>query len=217
MKIKVLEENPERIKVQLQGINRAYANAIRRIAISEVPCMAIDEIVVLENSSIMYDELLAHRLGLIPLKTDLSRYVLPKDCNCDNPLGCPKCKVLLVLDAETTETSREVLSGELISEDTATIPIKPNIPIVKLAPGQKIKLEAYARLGIGKEHAKWQAASISVLKSESKEGIEDLENDHTLEIESAGSLSAREIFLKAIEIINERLQEFTEITRSIKK
>ncbi len=214
MKIKVLEKNADRVKVQLQGIDRAYANAIRRIAISEVPCMAIDEIVVLENSSIMYDELLAHRLGLIPLKTDLSRYVLPKDCNCNNPLGCPKCRVLLVLDVEATETSKEVLSGELISEEPTTIPTSPKIPIVKLAPGQKVKLEAYARLGIGKEHAKWQAVNISVLKSTTKE---DTENDYTLEIESSGALSANEIFVKSIEIINARLQEFTEKTRSITK
>ena len=214
MKIKVLEKNADRVKVQLQGIDRAYANAIRRIAISEVPCMAIDEIVVLENSSIMYDELLAHRLGLIPLKTDLSRYVLPKDCDCKTPLGCPKCRVLLVLDVEATETSKEVLSGELISEEPTTIPTSPKIPIVKLAPGQKIKLEAYARLGIGKEHAKWQAANISILKSTTKE---DTENDYTLEIESSGALPANEIFVKSIEIINARLQEFTEKTRSITK
>lgn len=214
MNIKILEENADRVKVRLQGIDRAYANSIRRIAISEVPCMAIDEIVVLENSSIMYDELLAHRLGLIPLKTDLSRYVLPKDCDCDNPLGCPKCRVLLVLDVEATETSKEILSGELISEEPTTTPINPNIPIVKLAPGQKVKLEAYARLGIGKEHAKWQPTTISVLKSFNEE---DTENDYILEIESTGALPASEIFVKATEIINARLKEFTEKTRSINK
>ena len=213
MKLKILEKSTDSVKIQLQGVSLAYANAIRRIALSEVPVMAIDEIVILENSSIIYDELLAHRLGLIPLKTDLSRYVLPKDCDCGNPLGCLKCRVLLVLDSGAKESVKEILSGELISEDEAIIPVRYDIPIVKVAPGQKVKLEAYARLGTGKEHAKWQAANVSILKRIK----ENTENDHTLEIESTGSLPAIEIFSKAVEILRNRLQEFTEKTRSLKK
>ncbi len=213
MKLKILEKSTDSVKIQLQGVSLAYANAIRRIALSEVPVMAIDEIVILENSSIIYDELLAHRLGLIPLKTDLSRYVLPKDCDCGNPLGCLKCRVLLVLDSGAKESVKEILSGELISEDEAIIPVRSDIPIVKVAPGHKVKLEAYARLGTGKEHAKWQAANVSILKRIK----ENTENDHTLEIESTGSLPAIEIFLKATEILRNRLQEFTEKTRSLKK
>ena len=213
MKLKILEKSTDSVKIQLQGVSLAYANAIRRIALSEVPVMAIDEIVILENSSIIYDELLAHRLGLIPLKTDLSRYVLPKDCDCGNPLGCLKCRVLLVLDSEAKESVKEILSGELISEDEAIIPVRSDIPIVKVAPGQKVKLEAYARLGTGKEHAKWQAANVSILKRIK----ENTENDYTLEIESTGSLPAIEIFSKAVEILRNRLQEFTEKTRSLKK
>ncbi len=214
MKIEVLEKSEGRIKVHLQGVSRAYASAIRRIALSEVPVMAIDEIVILDNSSIIYDELLAHRLGLVPLKTDLSRYVMPKDCDCDNPLGCPKCRVLLVLDAEANEKTKEISTGDLRSEDEFTIPISPSIPILKLARGQKVKLEAYARLGKGKEHAKWQAASVSVLKPASKE---DTGDDYILEIESVGSLSASEIFVKAVELLNEKLQEFAEKSRGKKE
>tara|TARA_B100002003_G_scaffold153825_1_gene142643 strand:+ start:35 stop:676 length:642 start_codon:yes stop_codon:yes gene_type:complete len=213
VKLKILEKSTDSVKIQLQGVSLAYANAIRRIALSEVPVMAIDEIVILENSSIIYDELLAHRLGLIPLKTDLSRYVLPKDCDCGNPLGCLKCRVLLVLDSGAKESVKEILSEELISADEAIIPVRPDIPIVKVAPGQKVKLEAYARLGTGKEHAKWQAANVSILKCIK----ENTENDYTLEIESTGSLPAIEIFSKAVEILRNRLQEFTEKTRSLKK
>jgi DNA-directed RNA polymerase subunit D len=213
VKLKILEKSTDSVKIQLQGVSLAYANAIRRIALSEVPVMAIDEIVILENSSIIYDELLAHRLGLIPLKTDLSRYVLPKDCDCGNPLGCLKCSVSLVLDSGAKESVKEILSEELISADEAIIPVRPDIPIVKVAPGQKVKLEAYARLGTGKEHAKWQAANVSILKCIK----ENTENDYTLEIESTGALPAIEIFSKAVEILRNRLQEFTEKTRSLKK
>ncbi len=214
MKIKVLEKSTDRVKIQLQGISLSYANAIRRIALSEVPVMAIDNIVILENSSIMYDELLAHRLGLIPLKTDLSKYVLPKDCDCDNSLGCLKCSVSLVLDSGDSDSTKEILSGQLKSvSDTTTIPINSDIPIVKVAPGQKVSLEAYARLGTGKEHAKWQASNVSILKLTK----EDTDNDYTLEIESTGALSAIEIFVKATEILRNELREFTEKTGGLKK
>ncbi len=169
---------------------------------------------ILENSSIVYDELLAHRLGLIPLKTDLTRYVLPEDCDCGNPLGCPRCRVLLVLDAESGDGTREVISDDIRTEDEYTIPISPSIPIVKLARGQKVKLEAYARLGKGKEHSKWQPASISVLKPASEK---DTGEDYILEIESVGSLSASLIFVKAVEILDDKLHEFIDKTRSLKK
>ena len=214
MKIKVLEKSTDRVKIQLQGISLSYANAIRRIALSEVPVMAIDNIIIIENSSIMYDELLAHRLGLIPLKTDLSKYVLPKDCDCDNSLGCLKCSVSLVLDSGNNDSTKEILSGQLKSvSDTTTIPINSDIPIVKVAPGQKVSLEAYARLGTGKEHAKWQASNVSILKLTK----EDTDNDYTLEIESTGALSAIEIFVKATEILRNELREFTEKTGGLKK
>jgi DNA-directed RNA polymerase subunit D len=187
----------------MRGIDRAYANAIRRLAISQVPTMAIDDVVILENSSVMFDELVAHRLGLIPLKTDLSRYNLPEDCDCKSALGCQKCRVLLVLDAEASDKVRPVNSGDLVSEDSETKPISDLIPIVKLAPGQKIKLEAYARLGKGSEHAKWQATSASVLMETGKP------DEFELYIESVGSLPAPEIFTRALEKLLKSLQDFS--------
>lgn len=211
VEIQVLEQDETKIKVIIKGIHRSYVNAIRRFAISEVPTMAIDEVVIIENSSIMYDELLAHRLGLIPLKTDLTRYVLPEECECKSALGCPKCRVLIVLDAEATDKTKVVYSGDLRSEDNFVKPISNSIPIVKLAPRQVIKLEAYARLGKGKEHAKWQPTTVSVLKPISEE-----EDAHMLYIESSGSLPAREILIKAVEILHKKLLDFSEKAKSVK-
>ena len=200
--IEVIESSEEAVKVKMKGVDRTYANAIRRFAISEVPSMAIDEVVILENSSVMYDELLAHRLGLLPLKTDLETYILPEQCDCRNPLGCSKCRVLLVLDAQARDKVLTVYSGNLVSEDKEIIPIADNIPIVKLAPGQKVKLEAYAKLGKGKDHAKWQPVSASVLTETNKE------NEFDLYIESVGSLAAPTILAKAAEILHGKLEDF---------
>jgi DNA-directed RNA polymerase subunit D len=209
-KVKVLEESDEKVSLQIEGIDRSYANAIRRFCISEVPAMAIDDIVILENSSVLYDEILAHRLGMIPLRTDLERYVLPEKCDCGNPLGCQKCRVLIVLDAVAHDKSRTVLSGDLVSEDREIRPVSANIPIVKLAAGQSVKLEAYARLGRAREHAKWQPATISVLLDGKPEG------SFILKVESSGSMPAKEIVTRAIEKLQEKFQDLhNEVTSKV--
>jgi len=154
--VSVIEEDGSSVKVRVRGIPLEYAAALRRFMISEVPTLAIDSIAILENTSPVYDEVIAHRLGLIPLRADPRKY--SGDCG-----GSP-CQVLLVLDAHADGEPRVVHSGELVSEDPDVKPVSPDVPITKLAPGQRIKLEAYARVGRGKEHAKWQPVSVSVLK-----------------------------------------------------
>ena len=163
--------------------------------------MAIDVVVILENSSVLYDEILAHRLGMIPIRTDLSRYNLPEECDCGNPLGCHKCRVLFVLDAKGRDKVSTVASGDLVSEDREVRPVSESIPLVKLAVGQSVKLEAYARLGRGKEHAKWQPCTVAILTDGKKEGA------FNLTVESTGALPAREIVLKAIELLEKKLKE----------
>ncbi len=64
--VEVIEKSDERIVVRFNNIPRQYVNSLRRLAISEVPTLAIDDVVILENSSVMHDEAVAHRLGLIP-------------------------------------------------------------------------------------------------------------------------------------------------------
>ena len=202
--IKILESSDSRIKVSIKGVDRVYANALRRFAISEVPCMAIDDVVIQQNSSVLYDEILAHRLGLIPLSTDLKGYVLPQDCSCKTDLGCSKCRVLLVLNAVATDDVKTIYSGDLRSEDESVKPYVDNIPIVKLAPDHEIKLEAYAKLGKGRDHAKWQPVSVSTLTD-----TEDPSTFH-LTLESTGSLPASDILSEATNILNTKLNEITE-------
>jgi len=164
MEIEILNIDNKKISFILKGVTPPLANAIRRVIISEVPSMAIDDITVLENTSPMYDDILAHRLGLIPLTTDLDSYLLPEECNCGSELGCSKCRSILTLDVEAEKNSKTIYSGDLKSSDPAIKPVNPDIPIVKLAQGQKIKLESYAKLGRGKDHAKWQPISVCSYK-----------------------------------------------------
>ncbi len=164
MEIKVLEKDDKNMRLMIKEVDVPYVNALRRVIVSEVPCMAIDEVVMLENSSIMQDETIAHRLGLVPLKTDLEGYNLPEDCKCQSEFGCNLCRVTLTLDVEAKEGTRSVYSGELVSENKEVTPVSDTIPIVKLAKEQKLRLEAYARLGKGKNHAKWQPVSMCAYK-----------------------------------------------------
>lgn len=160
----MLEKDDDRLRLLIQGADIPYMNALRRIVTSEVPCMAIDEIVMVENSSVLQDETIAHRLGLIPLRTDLDSYNLPEECPCKSEFGCNLCRVTLALDIEAKEGSRTISSSDLKSESQTVVPVSDKIPIAKLAKEQKIRLEAYARLGKGKNHAKWQPVSMCAYK-----------------------------------------------------
>ena len=208
--LKVIEKQDDKITIKFNNVQRQYVNALRRLSISEVPTFAIDDVVILENSSVMHDEAVAHRLGLIPLRTDLKKFNLPNNCDCKSALGCTNCRVLLQLDAEAKDKTKIITTSELISEDEFVKPVNQDIPIITLAPGQKMKFEAYARLGLGKDHAKWQAATISVVK------YGEDENEIYLTIESNGALTAEEIVIAAVEKLNSNIKEFGETISSVK-
>ena len=208
--VEVVEKSNERIVVRFNNIPRQYVNSLRRLAISEVPTLAIDDVVILENSSVMHDEAVAHRLGLVPLRTDPGRFVMPHECDCKSTLGCSKCRVLLVLDSEANEKTKVVTSGEMVSEDELVKPVSKDIPIIVLAPNQKLKFEAYARLGIGKDHAKWQPTAAAVVKDGKDE------DEIILVIESNGALTAEEILAAAVERQAAKVKNFKQMVSSLK-
>ena len=200
MSLNIISQNDQRVSVKLKGIPLQYANALRRICLNGVPIYAIDTVDMMINSSIMADEGIAHRLGLIPLKTDLS--AVQQDNESD--------KIMYTLDSgETTET-RTVLSGELKSQDDTIKPISDNIPIVTLAPGQRLQLEAYARLGRGTEHAKWNSANISTLTES------DNDDERILTVETTGSLEPQHIVVSSVEELSKRLDEFKNYISDLK-
>ena len=197
--IQILTNNDKKISIKLKGISLDYANALRRICLNGVPIFAIDTVDVLENSSVLPDEGIAHRLGMIPLKTEL------------NGIDESNHRIALVLDSGNTENVKIVTSAELESKDEVVKPVSKQIPIVHLAPGQRIKLEAYARLGRGTEHAKWNSANISTLTSTDKK------DEHILTVESTGSLEPGHVIIAGIEELAKRLDEFKEILVDLKE
>ena len=95
VEIQILEKTDDFMRFIVRGVNVPFVNALRRIMLTQVPTMAIDEVVILENSSILHDEILAHRMGFIPIKTDLDSYNLPEECKCESE--CQDAKLILVM------------------------------------------------------------------------------------------------------------------------
>ena len=210
MSLEVINQNENKISIRLKGIPIQYANALRRICLNGVPIFAIETVEVLENTSIMPDEAIAHRLGLIPLKTDSKDIVISEE-----ETDASNSRVILTLDSEENDVedkngTRTVFSNELKGEDSGVKPISDKIPIVTLAPGQKIKFQAYARLGRGTEHAKWNSANTSVL-TETKN-----KDEHILTVESTGSLDAKNIVLIGMDELSTRLVKFKEMLSDLK-
>jgi DNA-directed RNA polymerase subunit D len=208
--LEIISQEKQRMSIRLKGVPLQYANALRRICLNGVPVFAIDTVDVIENSSVMSDEGIAHRLGMIPIKTDLKRFNEPDKCPCKSVAGCSNCRVMLVIDSGDTDVTRAITSSELSSEDDTIKPTSDKIPIVQVAPGQKIKLEAYARLGRGTSHAKWNSANVSVLTHTEKP------DEYVLTVESTGALSPEQIITYGIDELAQRLDEFKQVVAELK-
>ncbi|MBD3405767.1 MAG: DNA-directed RNA polymerase subunit D [Candidatus Lokiarchaeota archaeon] len=163
MEITIIHKSEHDVHFLVEGVDVSFANALRRTMLTRLPAMAIDEVLILENTSVMYDEMLAQRLGLIPLTTDLESYNLPQDCDCEGK-GCSLCQCTLTLEVEAGDEEVVVYSGDLSSEDPKVNPASAEIPLVKLASHQHVIIEAYARLGTGSENAKFQPVATVAYK-----------------------------------------------------
>ena len=152
MEVRLLNKTKDgKISFLIRNTNVCYANTLRRLMIEEVPVMTIETLEIRDNSSALYDEILAHRLGLVPLKTDLKSYNLPEECTCKGE-GCAKCTLKFTLSAKGPGM---VYASDFKSKDPKVKPIFPKTPLVELFKDQKIKLEATAILGKGIDHSKF--------------------------------------------------------------
>ena len=205
MDVKIVERGEHEVQFMLSGVKVRFANALRRAMISEVPKLAIDDVNIHENTSLLYDEQLALRLALIPLKTDLSDY-------------SPDDRISLTLQAISPEREgyTVVYSRELISSDPKVEAAFANIPIVKLISSeqevggiksvaqQKIALEAIAKLGRGREHAKWQPVTACSYKDMPDKAQH--KDDLLFEVESDGALPVDTVIEEAARIMREKCE-----------
>jgi len=207
MEIKLVEnqEKKNRLVFSVKGVDTAYANTLRRIMGFEVPVMAIEDVEFRKNTSILYDEMIAHRLGLIPLSTDLKSYNMMSECKCKGA-GCASCTVKLILKVQGPCT---VYASDIKSKDPEIKPLYGKMPIVKLLEGQELEFEATAVLGQGKEHSKW-ATGLVYYKMPNVDG-----DEYQFVVESWGQLTPKEIVVNAISIYNKELEQFADLVKQI--
>jgi len=192
--LEILEVKKQEVKFGLANVKLSVANAVRRVMISEVPTLALDFADIEFNDSVFHDEFLAHRLGLIPLYSEMvDSFKDARDCECDG--NCDECSIEFELDVHNQSneiidvTTRDLINitphpDETDDFDTreqkqacltvvpadqhatgdGLIESEPPIVITKLGPGQRLKFRAMARKGIGKEHAKFQPVSVVTLQ-----------------------------------------------------
>ncbi len=156
MELELRESEDGVLRFLLSGVTPAFANSIRRTILQGIPVMAINEAEVSKNDSVISDEILAHRLGQMPLNTP-DGYLLPSECDCREG-RCSNCSVTFSLSAEGPGVVR---AEDLESSDPDVFSVQEEAPIIRLGEGQELEFEAIARLGFGEEHANWQPAIAS--------------------------------------------------------
>lgn len=173
-RIEVLSLDDECVRFMLTGTDLSVANSLRRVLIAEVPTLAIDLVEITSNTTVLHDEFLAHRLGLVPLVSEsIGMFNFPHVCDCLEPRECKKCSVVFTLSVRNDSHDRlAVTSAHLRPPPHSEVePVvwraqheedeDTHVLIVKLGRNQELQLEAIARKGVGKEHAKWSPVAVA--------------------------------------------------------
>jgi DNA-directed RNA polymerase II subunit RPB3 len=160
-----VQADSQHVDFELSNVDLAFANSLRRVVLAEIPTMAIDLVEIEANTSVLADEFLTHRLGLIPLNAkNVDDVVYSRDCDCEQ--YCELCSVTLTLRARCTGDeimrvyARDLVvdsmrANEWVGTPVITDPEGLGTVICKLRKGQELKMKCIAKKGIAKEHAKW--------------------------------------------------------------
>jgi DNA-directed RNA polymerase alpha subunit len=211
MKFQVLNSTDSEIQLVVEGASEALMNLIRRSVSFEVPTFAVEEVYFKENTAALYDEILAHRIGLVPLKVDKGIFGM-KD---------PKVELTLI-----AEGPKEVTAADLNVSGKGVEVLYPNTPLTKISKNQRVELRAVAIPGTGKDHVKWSAGHAYYFHYPSKaKGNENLEtlrkmidaeeiatlknqpNKFIFVIESWGQLEPKEMLKQALDKVGANLSE----------
>ena len=182
MNVHIKEQTKDFLKFVITGTNHTFANTLRRIIISDVETWAIEDVQIEKNTTILPDEMIAHRLGLIPLASSIEPDV-------------EEVEFLLDLKAN----GPEIWTSEMLeSNDTNVVSAIDGIPIIKVVKGQELKIKAIAKKGIGYDHSKWSPVCTCFFQVVD-EGI-------LFHVETVGSLDPVEVVYKAINIFHKTFQ-----------
>ena len=186
----------EKLQFKIKDIDLSFVNTIRRLCTESVPVLAVDTVEFSKNDSVLYDEIVAHRIGLVPLKTNVKSFKQREECTCDGK-GCNKCTVKIKLAVK----GREVSSKDMKSSG---VEIPYDLPLTKLTEEQELEFVAEAVLGTGKEHAKFIPGLVF-------HTYDDNEKEITIHVEGWGQMKPQEILLSASDVFSKKLKEVDKV------
>ncbi len=209
MKVEKISKKEDVVVFSVDGVKPSFVNSLRRAIINEVPTMAIEDVEFKKNTSSLYDEMLALRVGLLVLSTDLDSYEFPSE---KVPADSAKASLKLTLSVKGPKT---VYASDFKSADPKVKPIHEKTPIVKLLEGQELEVEATAVLGRGKDHAKWSPGHAyfrndAEIEVNNKSGLaEEYRNMFPQEIFKDGKIDKQSIIkndlIEAVDGVNEEI------------
>jgi len=194
--IEIIEETDEYIRCIFRGYPSYFVNTIRRRIINSVETAAVEYIDVLKNTSGLYDEMLAHRLAMIPFTFDKRAIINKNSKECKENPDSARCGVRFVLSKKGPCT---VYAKDIKTTHESFKPLYDDIIVVRLLDKQEIDIEGVITLGSGKDHAKYIPAIVGV-----KEIKED--EEYEMYVETISALSPREILKEAVENIIDDLK-----------
>ena len=206
MDIKIIEQQNNSIKFSVDGIKPAFASALRRIMISEIPTMAVEYIDFKRNDSSITDEVLANRIGMIPLTFDEKAYSLP---TAEERKGDKEGKNVTKLVLKKKGPAI-IYSGDFKSSDKSVKPVFDKIPLTELFnENESVEFEATAMLGLGKDHTKWQGAVVGYKLNNKKDSF-------IFNVESICGIPVKEIVLRSVNILNEKMVQLEKELKKLK-
>jgi len=211
MKLNEIYSDENELHVIVEDVGEAFMNLLRRNCSFGIKTFAIEDVTFTQNNSALYDEILAHRLGLLPIKVNKDIFKLKKP------------EIHFSLKAEGPKVVR---SEDLVAKGKGVEVLNPHTPIVVLSKDQKLEFTATATIGTGAEHTKWSAGNVYYFRypseAKGKESLEELRkmvdaeaigklknqpNKFILVIESWGQLTPKEMLTNALEEAEASLKE----------
>jgi len=212
--IEIKSKTKEELVFDITGVDPTLVNTLRRIMIAEIPTMAIETVIINQNTSIIPDEVLAHRLGLIPILADADDFEEKKENEDFNEKNCIK----FTLNVKCEKNKNGIINNEQIFSRDLNLEflgdqknkfydnktkkytiglVNDDIYLNKLAPGMEIDLVCYCVKGIGRTHAKWSPVCTAYYKLLNKINI-------IKEISGNDSEELKQLCPKGVFIVNKK-------------
>ena len=185
-----VEDDGRVLKVKLEDTNEAVANSLRRGMLTKVPTLSVKHVEIVKNESALFDEMLAHRVGQVPLN-------IPQKFDGDDTVHV----------AVKKEGPGNLTADDIKVNDEEAEPTNPETVIATLKEGQEVEFEGEAELGHGEEHAKYQGGTVGYEKVS--------EGEYLFRIESSSGYDNKELFNEAIEQLKQDLDEFSEAVEEL--